>query len=80
MTYTEYMNYESNRRRIISENKARRMRRIHQDPLEVPPKLNPPMWRVAYDKQGNFEGVIPDDDDPPEGMIVKLEPRKRDTV
>ena len=74
MTYREYQIYMNNRRQIISENKSRRMRRIHEESLPVPPKIEPPKCRVAYDLKGDYIGRLLDDDEIPENSIIKLEP------
>jgi hypothetical protein len=74
MNYTEYANYMTERAKVISLNRSRRMVRPQLEPLPVPPKINPPLVRIAYDKNGDYIGRLSDNDIVQRGWNIKLEP------
>ena len=74
MTLSEYRKLRQERDEIISENRARRMRNIRQEPLPVPPKPEVPLVPVAYSLNGTYEGRLESADELPPGMILKWEP------
>jgi hypothetical protein len=60
---------------VISENRARRMRRGNKlPPLPVPPKPDRPLVPIAYDSEGGYIGRLPTVDDAEPGWIVRMEP------
>jgi hypothetical protein len=63
------------RNSVISENRARRMRKGPRlPPLVVPPKPEHPMVPVAYDSEGHYVGRLASVDDAQADWVVKYEP------
>lgn len=79
MTKIEYERLCRERQEIISENKARRMRKRPlgtppEPPLPVPPKPELPLVPVAYRNDGTYEGRLNDADECPPDCVVRWEP------
>lgn len=55
MTPEDYKKYDRNRQDIIRQNSSRRMRK--QEPLPVPPKVDPPVKIQMHTKGGDYIGT-----------------------
>lgn len=74
MPLKEYRELQRQRREIISENAARRMRKGPKlPPLPVPKLPKAPTVRVAYRNDGTYEGVLGDNDDVPADCYIRIE-------
>lgn len=72
-TLVEYQRNEEARREAISENRARRIRRVPSPPIGVPEKVGRPLIPVAYEQDGTYGGTLRDVDELPAGMVIKWE-------
>jgi len=74
MNTTEARKANEQRRDIIRENKARRMRAgIKQAPLPVPDVATADCVPIAYSASGDYIGRLESAEDCPRGCIVKFE-------
>jgi len=77
-THSAYSARMHERAEAVRRNASKRVRGLPVEPL--PDKLLPPLWPVAYQADGTYEGVLQAADECPAGCVIHWEAATRDSV